>query len=112
VSRDWRLYVEEMIAAAERAIRFRAALARDDFLPGTMAFEAVVRQIEVFGEAAARIPEPVRVRAPAFPWRDVVDMRNRLIHGYFSVDADIVWDVVNEKLPQLLPTLRALLADQ
>ena len=109
MSRDWQLYVEEMLDAAERAIRFKAAISRADFVRGEMAFEAVVRQIEIFGEAANRVPADVRSRVPQLPWQDIVDMRNRLIHGYFSIDPDIVWNVVEEKLPLAIKVLRPLL---
>ncbi len=111
MSRDPRLYLDEMIEAADNAIRFGAGLTRADYRPGGMAFEAIVRQIEIIGEAAAHLPEEIRLQAPGIPWENLVGMRNRLIHGYFAVDPDIVWSVVHDKLPSLLPEFRKLLEE-
>ena len=70
---------------------------------------AVVRAIEIAGEAAARISPERRALAPDVPWQSIVSMRNRLIHGYFDVDRGIVWKTAREELPALLPALRALI---
>ena len=71
---------------------------------------AVVRAIEVVGEAAAKLSVEVRASAPQIPWSAVVGMRNRLIHGYFNVDPELVWKTVSRELPALVPGLKALLS--
>lgn len=109
MSRDPRLYLDELIEAADNAIQFGAGLTRADYQPGRMAFEAIVRQIEIIGEAAAHLPDDIRRQAPDIPWENLIGMRNRLIHGYFAVDPDIVRSVVRDKLPSLLPEFRKLL---
>ncbi len=83
--------------------RDRAALDADQML-----LFAVVRAVEVLGEAAARVSEESRLLAPGVPWSAIVGMRNRLIHGYFNVDIDIVWVTVADELPALLAQLRGL----
>jgi uncharacterized protein with HEPN domain len=103
------LYLDELIEAAERAGQFGAGLDRGHYQPGGMAFEAIVRQIEIIGEAAAHIPEPLQALAPEIPWANLIGMRNRLIHGYFAIDPDIVWNVVHDKFPAMLPALKRLL---
>jgi len=70
---------------------------------------AVVRAIEVVGEAAAKVSEETRATAPDIPWSAIVSMRNRLIHGYFDIDADIVWKTATCELPPLPRRLRTLL---
>ncbi len=112
MSRDPLLYLDELIAATERACLFGNGLERGKFQPGGMAFEAIVRQIEIIGEAAGHLPEEIRVQAPEIPWTNLIGMRNRLIHGYFAVDADVVWSVVQDKLPAMLPLLKELLEKQ
>jgi uncharacterized protein with HEPN domain len=109
MSRDPCLYLDELIGAADNAMQFGVGLARVDYQPGSMAFEAIVRQIEIIGEAAAHLPDHIRRQAPHIPWENLIGMRNRLIHGYFAVDPDIVWSVVQDKLPGLLPEFRKLL---
>jgi uncharacterized protein with HEPN domain len=108
VSRDPRLYLDDLIEAVENALRFSEGLERENCLPGSMVFEAIVRQIEVIGEAAAHLPPEVQRQAPSIPWVNLIGMRNRLIHGYFAVDPDIVWSVVQHNMPVMLPALKEL----
>jgi len=109
MSRDPRLYLDDLIDASERALNFGQDLDRTAYRPGNMAFEAIIRQIEIIGEAAAHVPPDIQALAPSIPWENLSGMRNRLIHGYFAVDPDIVWSVVQDKLPSLLSEARLLL---
>jgi uncharacterized protein with HEPN domain len=70
---------------------------------------ALVRLMEIVGEAAAQIPEDCRARHSEVPWRDVVDLRNRLIHGYDAVDFDILWVIIQRHLPPLLQHLETII---
>jgi uncharacterized protein with HEPN domain len=72
---------------------------------------ALVRAIEIIGEAASKVSAPARAAAGDIPWSLIVAMRNRLIHAYFDIDHEVVWKTVTEELPQLLPKLRALLRE-
>ena len=71
---------------------------------------ALVRALEIVGEAAARISEPTRTGHPEIPWTAIIGMRNRLVHGYFDVDLEIVWRTATESLPALIVTLESLLS--
>jgi uncharacterized protein with HEPN domain len=72
---------------------------------------ALVRLLEIVGEAAGRIPKETRQHYPNIPWRDIVGLRNRLIQGYDEVDFDILWEIVREDLPKLITELQQILAD-
>lgn len=72
---------------------------------------AVTRALEVFGEAAARLSEERKAAAPDIPWREIIAMRNRLAHGYFDLNPDIVWDTATVGVPSMVGSLRRLLAD-
>ena len=72
---------------------------------------ALVRLVEVIGEAASRVPEAVRARYPDVPWRQTVGMRNRLIHAYDAVNFDILWAIIREDLPPLTEQLEAILEE-
>jgi uncharacterized protein with HEPN domain len=69
---------------------------------------AVIRSLEVLGEAAKRIPDEVRQKYPAIPWKRMAGMRDKLIHEYSGVDLETVWDVITEELPLLKPALEKL----
>ena len=72
---------------------------------------ALVRVIEIIGEAASNVSRPTRESAADIPWSLIVSMRNRLIHAYFDIDHEVVWKTVTEELPRLLPRLRALVTN-
>jgi uncharacterized protein with HEPN domain len=73
---------------------------------------ALVRLLEVIGEAAARVPPEIRDRYPRIPWRDIADLRNRLIHGYDTVNFDILWSIVQEDLPRMVAELEKTLRSE
>ena len=99
-----------MIDAAEAIGQFIAGRQRADLDADRMLLFAVVRAIEVIGEAASRVSEDTRSEVPEIPWGGIVSMRNRLIHGYFDIDTEIVWKTLTGELPGLLTALRALVA--
>jgi uncharacterized protein with HEPN domain len=108
-SRDWRLYARDMDQFARRAVAYCADWDREQFAENQLVQDAVLRNIELIGEAAARIPNEVRLAHPEIAWREIVAMRNQLIHGYLGIDLDVVWDVVQVELPLLIRQLTLVL---
>jgi uncharacterized protein with HEPN domain len=98
-----------MIEAAESIATFISGRTRADLDTDRMLLFAVVRAIEILGEAASQISDDIRSHAADLPWRAMVGMRNRIVHAYFDIDADIVWKTAVEEVPGLLPRLRELL---
>ena len=106
--RDERLYFADMRDAIDRILTYTAG-GREVFFADPMIQDAVVRNIEIIGEAARTITEATRGAHPEIPWRKIVGTRDRVIHGYFRVDLDIVWEVVATELPVLRQQVSALL---
>ena len=99
-----------MIEASETAQRFVVGRERGDLDTDDMLLFALVRAVEIIGEAAARLSEGTRLMSAAVPWAAIVAMRNRLIHACFDIDRDILWKTVSEEIPVLLLQLRPLVA--
>lgn len=98
----------DMIEEAENAPRFVAGRRREDLERDRMLFHALVRAIEVLGEAASRVSLETRSSTQEIPWRDIVAMRNRLAHAYAAIDPETVWQTATADIPTILPALRRL----
>jgi uncharacterized protein with HEPN domain len=110
--KDDLIRIRHMIDAAREAIQFVADRKREDLDRDRMLVLSLVKSVEILGEAASKVSEEFRQTHPAMPWREMVTMRNRLIHGYFDINLDIVWQTVSEELPPLVATLEAVLAEE
>lgn len=110
MSRDWRLYLQDAIACCEAIAGYAQGLDRAAFEADRRTLDAVLRNLEVLGEAVRNMPATVRDANPQVPWAKIVGMRNILTHAYFAVDNDIVWDVVANHVGPLLTELRRISA--
>lgn len=104
-----RVRLLHMIEAADNAMSFVAGRSRPEIDQDRKTLFAVIRCVEIIGEAAGRISEATRAAAPDIPWSAIVGMRNRLVHAYFDVDVDVVWKTVTVELPALRSRLQSLL---
>jgi uncharacterized protein with HEPN domain len=108
VGREWRFYIDDMIAFAEKVVAYTNGLDQQAFVASGMVYDATLRNLELIGEAATHVPDGVRAAHTQVPWRLVVATRNRLIHGYLGIDNDTLWSIVVSDVPALLPRLRTV----
>jgi uncharacterized protein with HEPN domain len=104
-----RIRLQHMVEAVQAARNFMAGRDRDALDQDQMLLFAVVRALEIVGEAATRVSPETRAANATVPWAAIIGMRNRVVHAYFSVDHEVVWQTVSAELPQLLPALQAAL---
>ncbi len=109
MKRSVEIYIEDIIKYMERAENHIKNFQLDQFLKDDKTCDAVIRCIEVIGEATKNIPEEIRIRYPSISWRDLAGMRDKTIHSYFTVDFETVWLVVKEDIPRLKPILKKVL---
>ena len=106
-----RLRLEHMLASAGAALSFASGKSRENLASDRMLLRSIERELEIVGEAANKVSKEFRLAHPEIPWEDMIGMRHRLIHAYFDVDLDMVWQTVIEDLPNLAPLLEAALAE-
>ena len=107
--RDFQVYVEDIIDAIDSIEEYTGELTYEQFVKDKKTVDAVVRNFEIIGEATKQIPEKVRKKYHRVPWRDMAGMRDRLIHGYFGVNLDVVWKTIKERLPIVKPLVEEAL---
>lgn len=106
--RDPALLFEDIREAIAKIVRYCEGLSRDAFLADEKTCDAVVRNLEIIGEAARQMPQTVREQYPEIPWHQMAGMRNRIVHDYAGVDLGILWTVITTSLPQLAEQLKNL----
>ncbi|RVU40409.1 DUF86 domain-containing protein [Lujinxingia sediminis] len=108
MSKDHRLYIRHIREEAEYLLHTCTALSYDAFLHDETLKRAVVRSLEIIGEATKKLPRDFRYKHDTIPWAQMAGMRDVLIHDYFGVDYAIVWDVVENRIPELLRELESI----
>jgi len=109
--RSVRLFVGDMLVAIDKMARYTEGLDAATFSADEFTVDAVLRNLEVLGEAARNVPPEVRDAHPEIPWRRVVGLRNVVAHVYFGVDLENVWKIVSENVPAIRPAVEGLLGE-
>ena len=107
--KNHKLFVEDILEAIDKIERYTKGLTYETLMKNDMAIDAVIRNLEIIGEASRNIPEDVRGKHPEIPWKRMIGLRNIAIHEYFGVDLSIVWEIITSNLPEMKPKIGAML---
>lgn len=107
--KDDRIRLRHMLDAAREAVSFSQNRTRSDLNTDRMLVLSLVKCVEIIGEAASRVTKECQRQSPEIPWPSIIAMRNRLIHAYFDIDLDRVWDTITDDLPPLIAALEDIL---
>ena len=109
--RDYRLYLKDILTAMADVQGFVKEIDFETFVADDKTASAVVRKLEIIGEATKHVPETIRKKYPRVPWKQMAGMRDRIIHAYFAVNYTTVWDTVKDVIPELQPIIAQILKD-
>jgi uncharacterized protein with HEPN domain len=109
MKRDDTVYLHHILDAIESIEEYTKGMSENEFLSDSMAHDAVVRQIEIIGEAARNVSDQFQNKYPKLPWAKMIGIRNKIIHEYFNVNFAIVWDTIKDDLPLLKKSIKKIL---
>ncbi len=107
--RDAKLLLEDMLDSMSKIHKYTFQYSFEEFCNDDKTIDAVIRNFEIIGEAANRIPDEIKSNNPEIPWRSLIGLRNRVIHEYFGVDLEIVWDIVINDLNECVEWIELLI---
>jgi uncharacterized protein with HEPN domain len=108
--RDYKVYADDIIEAIGKIKRYTHGIDREEFSRDEKTFDAVIRNLEVIGEAIKKMPEDIRAKHPLVEWKKIAGLRDIVVHEYFGIDVEIVWDVVQHKLSPLETEIKQILS--
>ena len=109
--RDVKLYVKDILEAIKAIEKFVEGMDFESFKEDDKTSSAVIRKFEIIGEATKNIPQSIKEKYPHIPWKEMAGFRDRLIHFYFGIKYDIVWDTIKLRLPELRKNIERILKD-
>ncbi len=109
--RDQKLFLEDILEAMDRIENYTESMSYDDFVEDRKTIDAVVRNLEIIGEAVKNLSDEIKREYPGINWKGIAGMRDKLIHGYFGVDPQIVWETTQTRVPELKIQIKRILEE-
>jgi uncharacterized protein with HEPN domain len=111
MSRDYSLYLGDIAIACEKVLRFTDGSTYEQFTQDERTYDAVLRNLEIIGEAVKHVPAVIRKKYPQVEWRKIAGFRDIVAHEYFGVTDEIVWDIVANKIPAFLEQVSKIMTE-
>ena len=111
VSRDPLLYLEDILSSCEKILSYCSGLEYDGFIQDSRTYDAVIRNLEIIGEATHKLPTEIPQKYPRVEWRSIRAFRNIVAHEYFRISNDILWDIITNKIPVLKIQIAGIIQD-
>jgi uncharacterized protein with HEPN domain len=112
MSRDYRLFLEDILECGTRIQSYAANLDFAGFVSNRMAFDAILRNLEIIGEAAKNVPSEVRARYPEVEWRAIAGLRDVMAHEYYGLENETLWNIVEREVPVLVEQLTKIIQQE
>ena len=107
--RDYKLFLKDICKSCEYILEFIEGMDFNEFKRDEKTLSAVIRKFEIIGESVRYLPDRIKENYSNVPWKEMAGMRDHLIHGYFGIDYNIVWDTIKEKIPELISIISQIL---
>ena len=110
--RDDYIYLKHILDAISRIEEYTYEIKYEDFMKNYLIQDGIIRQIQIIGEATKRLSEEIKSKHLDIPWKDITGMRDKLVHDYFGVDLDAVWDTVEKDVPEMKSKLKSIIENK
>ena len=112
MSRDPLLFLEDIRESCAKIMRYTHDLSSEQFISDEKTIDAVVRNLAIIGEGVKKLPAALRKRYPDVEWRKIAGLRDMVVHEYFGIDEDIIWDIIQNKIPTLLQAVERIMTSE
>jgi len=110
--RDYKVYLNDILEAIRKIQNYTKNMSFSEFKRNELVQDAVIRNLEIIGEAVKRIPDSIKREHPHIEWRKIAGLRDILIHAYFEIDLEIIWDIIKNKIPSLKEKILKILEEE
>ena len=111
MNRDFKLFLDDIVDALIKIEDYTQGLDLEKFSQDNKTVDAVIRNFEILGEATKQVPENIRSKYSAVPWKEMAGMRDKLVHAYFGVDKEVLWETITNRIPELKAQIQEIIKD-